>query len=142
MRRVDFYFNAADKADVAMRLAAKAYQGGQCTLLYTDEEALAAQLDKGLWTAQQLSFIPHVRCGHPLAAKTPILIGTQPEALASCDVVINLTRAPPECLDRFDRLIEIVTVDESDRHEARGRYRFYKERGYVLETHDLNRESP
>lgn len=140
MTRVDFYFNAANKADVAMRLAAKAYHAGQCTLLYTEEEALAAQLDTGLWTAQQLSFVPHVRCGHPLAARTPILIGTRPEALASCDILINLTREPPGCLGRFARLIEIVTVDEADRHQARGRFRFYQERGYALETLDLNRK--
>lgn len=137
MTRVDFYFNAVDKADVAMRLAAKAYQAGQRTLLYTEDEALAAQLDARLWTAQQLSFIPHVRCGHPLAAKTPILIGAQPDDLRSCDVIINLGHQPPGCFTRFDRLIEIVTADEADRYAARGRYRFYQERGYALHTHDL-----
>jgi DNA polymerase-3 subunit chi len=141
MTRVDFYFNAAGKADVAMRLAAKAYQAGQRTLLYTEDEALAAELDAGLWTAQQISFIPHVRCGHPLAARTPVLIGVQPDELASCDVLINLTPEPPDCFARFDRLIEIVTADETDRLRARSRFRFYQERGYALQTHDLGRKT-
>lgn len=140
MTRVDFYFNAAGKTDVAMRLTAKAYQAGQRTLLYTGEEALAAQLDAGLWTAQQISFIPHVRCGHPLAVRTPILIGVRPDELVSCDVLINLTPGPPGCFDRFDRLIEIVTADETDRLQARSRFRFYQERGHALETHDLKRK--
>ena len=140
MTRVDFYFNAGGKAEVAMRLTAKAYHAGQRTLLYTEDEALAAELDQGLWTAQQLSFVPHVRCGHPLAARTPVLIGARPDELASCDVLINLTREPPGCFGRFERLIEIVTVDETDRLQARGRFRFYQERGYALETHDLNRK--
>lgn len=140
MTRVDFYFNAGGKSDVAMRLAAKAYQSGRHTLLYTGDEALAAEIDAGLWTAQQLSFVPHVRCGHPLAARTPVLIGTHPDELESCDVLINLTREPPACFGRFDRLIEIVTADETDRLQARSRFRFYQERGYALETHDLNRK--
>lgn len=139
MTRVDFYFNAKTKAEVAMRLAAKAYQAGQHTLLYTGEDALAAELDNALWTAQQLSFIPHVRCGHPLAPRTPVLIGTRPDELASCDVLINLTPETPSCFGRFDRLIEIVTVDETDRLQARSRFRYYQERGYALETHDLKR---
>ncbi len=140
MTRVAFYFNAGDKADVAMRLAAKAYQAGQRTLLYTEEDALATRLDTGLWTAQQLSFLPHVRCGHPLADRTPILIGVRSDELASCDVLINLTPQPPACFARFDRLIEIVTADETDRRQARSRFRFYQERGYALDTHDLNRK--
>lgn len=139
MTRVDFYFNAGGKSDVAMLLAAKAYQSGRHTLLYTGDLALAAEIDAGLWTARQLSFIPHVRCGHPLAARTPVLIGTQPDELASCDVLINLTPEPPACFGRFDRLIEIVTTEETDRQQARSRFRFYQERGYALETHDLNR---
>lgn len=137
MTRVDFYFNAKTKVDVAMRLAAKAYQAGQHTLLYTDEDALAAKLDSSLWTAQQLSFIPHVRCGHPLAARTPVLIGTCPEALAACDVLINLTAVLPPCFSQFKRLIEIVTTDETDRRQARSRFRSYQERGCVLNTYDL-----
>lgn len=140
MTRVDFYFNAGGKSEVAMRLAAKAYQAGRCTLLYTEDASLAAELDTGLWTAQQISFVPHVRCGHPLAARTPVLIGAQPDELAACDVLINLTRDPPACFGRFDRLIEIVTADETDRLQARSRFRFYQERGYALETHDLNRK--
>lgn len=139
MTRVDFYFNAASKPEVAMRLAAKAYQAGLHTLMYTEDAALAAELDTGLWTAQQLSFLPHVRCGHPLAARTPILIGTQPDELTSCDVLINLTPEPPAGFGRFDRLIEIVTADETDRLQARSRFRFYQERGYALQTHDLKR---
>ncbi len=139
MTRVDFYFNAPDKRSVALRLAAKAYQAGHNTLLYTTDAALAAELDTALWTLQQLAFIPHVRCGHALAAQTPVLIGECIDALAACDVIINLDARPPEGFSRFERLIEIVGLDEEDRRQARGRYRFFQERGYALETHDLSR---
>lgn len=138
MTRVDFYFNAPGKAEVARRLAAKAYQSGQCALLYTEDQALAAEMDRVLWTAQQLSFLPHVRCGHPLARRTPLLIGANADELAAADVLVNLSDAWPPCFSRFQRLMEIVTAEPNDRERARQRFRFYKERGYALETHDLS----
>lgn len=140
MTRVDFYFNADGKAEVARRIAAKAYQSGQCALLYTADEALASDLDAGLWTAQPLSFIPHVRSGHPLVGETPVLIGTSDDGLKARDVLINLGDEWPPLFSRFERLIEIVTRDEADREKARERYRFYQERGYPLSKVDLERK--
>ncbi len=138
MTRVDFYFNAEDKPEVARRLVAKAYRAGQHALIYTTDEALAGELDASLWTRQPLAFIPHVRCGHPRAAETPVLIGSDPEALAAHDLLVNLSDAWPACFSRFGRLIEIVGRDEADRQRARGRYRFYQERGYPLNSVDLD----
>ncbi|MCS6787456.1 MAG: DNA polymerase III subunit chi [Thiobacillaceae bacterium] len=134
---MDFYFNAASRPQVALKLAAKAFQAGQHALLYTTDEAQAAELDRLLWTAQQLSFVPHVRCGHPLAAETPVLIGAQADELASPDVLINLTDAAPPFYRRFARLIEIVGSEEQDRQQARARYRRYQAEGCELHTHDL-----
>ncbi|RDJ93817.1 DNA polymerase III subunit chi, partial [Lacticaseibacillus rhamnosus] len=38
---------------------------------------------------------------------------------------------------RFQRLVEIVGTDASDRQAARERYRFYRDRGYEIRTHQL-----
>ncbi len=137
MTRIDFYFNAPSKADVARKLAAKAFNAGQNVLVYTTDEKEARELDTVFWTAQQLSFLPHVRCGHPLARQTPILIGADPDELASADILISLDGEPPEFFGRFQRMLEIVSTDAGDRDQARRRFRFFKERGYPLETHDL-----
>lgn len=137
MTRITFYFNAPDKLEVARKLASKAFQSGQQALVYTADPAQAQAVDEGFWTAQQLSFLPHVRCGHPLAAETPILIGDNPEVLGRADVLINLAAEPPAFFGRFERLLEIVTADPMDRERARARFRFFKERGYALESHDL-----
>ncbi len=142
MTRVDFYFNAASKRDTALRLAAKAYQAGAHTLLYTLDESLAAALDRDLWTVSQLAFIPHVRCTHPLAGETPVLIGDCPGRLPSRDVLINLDDGPPPGYEAFQRLIEIVCRDEEDRQHARRRYRHYRERGDTIETYDLTEKQP
>jgi DNA polymerase-3 subunit chi len=135
--RITFYFNAPDKLDVARKLAAKAFQGGRQALVYTADPAQAQAADQVFWTAQQLSFLPHVRCDHPLAPDTPILIGDNPDALGRADVLINLASEPPAFFGRFERLLEIVTADPADRERARARFRYFKERGYALDTHDL-----
>lgn len=135
--RVEFYHNARDKAEVAGKLAAKAYGAGQCALLYTRDARQAAELDNLLWTRQQLSFLPHVLCGNPLADRTPILIGDDAQPLSSPDLLINLAEEAPSCFSRFERVIEVVTGDAADRQAARARYRFYRERGYALQVVDL-----
>jgi DNA polymerase-3 subunit chi len=137
MTRVDFYFNAEDKLDVARKLAGKVYLSGLRALLYTADERLAMELDGALWTRDRLSFLPHVRCGHPQARETPLLIGTDPEPLASHDVLINLDAGHPPCFGRFERLLEVVGMDEGDRQAGRQRYAFYRERGYAITNHDL-----
>jgi DNA polymerase-3 subunit chi len=137
MTRVDFYFNAANKLEVVRKLAAKAFQAGQCALLFTRDESVAQDLDSGLWTMPSLSFLPHVRCGHPLAPQTPVLIGDRADELRSPDLLINLSPEWPPCFSRFERLIEVVTQESDDRQAARQRYRFYQERGYALNSVDL-----
>jgi DNA polymerase-3 subunit chi len=141
MTRIDFYFNAPSKALVARKLAAKAFAAGHNVLVYTRDATLAQELDTAFWTAQQLSFLPHVRCGHPLARQTPILIGAAPDELASADVIISLDEEPPEFFGRFQRLLEIVSTESDDRERARQRFRFFKERGYPLDSHDLAEKS-
>lgn len=138
MTRIDFYFNAPNKAEVARKLAVKAFQARSCILLYTRDAGRARELDTYLWTAVQLSYLPHVICNHPLAAKTPILIGGEASKLTQPDVLINLDTDIPEWFSRFSRVLEIVTVDPHDREFARSRYRLYQERGYSLDKHDLS----
>lgn len=139
MTRVDFYFNAGNKVDVACKLAAKVYQSGQRALLYASDEVTVGELDATLWTRQPLSFIPHVRSGHPLAKETPIVIGTDAEPLVTPDVLVNLSGERPSSFSRFQRLIELVGRDPADRQLARQRYRFYQERGYEINNVDLDR---
>lgn len=137
MTRISFYFNADDPLNLTHRLIGKARQQGLHCLIYTDDAARATQIDQQLWCAEPISFVPHTLCEDANAPETPVLIGTQPDSLARCDLLINLTAAPPVCLARFDRLIEIVTRDGADRAKARERYRHYQSLGYPIENHDL-----
>lgn len=137
MTQIDFYFNAQNKLEVIRKLVVKASQAGRNVLLYTRDAARLQRVDQYLWMAQTLNFIPHVPCRHPLADRTPVLIGDDPGSLSHLDVLINLDADVPECFARFDRMLEVVGEDSADRDVSRQRFRFYKERGFNLISHDL-----
>jgi len=134
---IDFYFNAEDRLQVACRLAAKAFSQKQRVLVHAPEPELAARIDKMLWTWQAIGFLPHCAAHDPLAADTPVLIGTGDETPDGCEVLLNLGEACPPHFERFARLLEVVSGDEAGRQAGRERYRFYQSRGYRIANHDL-----
>jgi DNA polymerase-3 subunit chi len=138
---IDFYFNAQDRLQVACRLAGKALAQKKRMLIYAPEPELAGRIDRMLWTWPATGFVPHCGVRDPLAAETPVLIGTEPEAPAGCDLLLNLGQDCPPHFERFERLLEVVSAEDAERQAGRGRYRFYLERGYRIANHDLAKES-
>jgi len=53
------------------------------------------------------------------------------------DILINLTPSHPVFFSRFRGLIELVGMDDADRSAARARFRFYRDRGYEIKSHDV-----
>jgi DNA polymerase-3 subunit chi len=137
MTGVDFYFNAADKLQVACRLAGKALAQGKRLLIYAPQADTAQSIDRLLWTWPATGFVPHCRAEDALAVDTPVLIAAAADAAAQCDILLNLARETPPAFERFERLLEVVARDDGDRQAARERYRFYRERGYRVASHDL-----
>ena len=139
MTRIDFYFEAEDKLRVACRLSAKAAQQKLRVLIYAPDEAEAQRIDKLLWTWQATGFLPHCMTRSPLAAQTPVLITHDPEDIPHDEVLLNLHSQWPPAFSRFQRLVEIVGRDDTDREAARERFRFYRDRGYEIAQHDLSK---
>ena len=139
MTRIDFYFEAEDKLQVACRLSAKAAQQKLRVLIYANDEAQAQKIDRMLWTWQATGFLPHCMTRSALAAETPVLITHDPEDTPHDEVLLNLHSAWPPAFSRFQRLVEIVGRDEDDREAARERFRFYRDRGYEIVNHDLSK---
>lgn len=52
-------------------------------------------------------------------------------------LLINLAPEVPGFFSRFPRVAEVVDADPQVRAQGRERFRFYKDRGYALETHNL-----
>lgn len=137
MTRIDFHFNAPDKLHYASRLVRKVYRSGRRVVVYGDPAAIA-ELDRVLWTFSPLDFIPHVGPTDPLAARTPVILCSEPADTPHADVLVNLSGETPPFFSRFERMVEVVTSDGPDRDGARARWRFYRDRGYPLESHDLS----
>jgi len=145
MTSIDFYFNAGDRLGVACRLAHKALQRKKRVLIYAPANETAQQIDRLLWTAQAVSFIPHCFAHEPLAAATPVLIATgelpAAPAVAACNVLLNLAADCPPFFERHERVLEVVARDDGERHAGRARYAFYRDRGYAIRNHDLAAEA-
>jgi DNA polymerase-3 subunit chi len=134
---IDFYFNAEDSMQVACRLAAKVLAQNKRMLVHAPEPDLATRMDRVLWTWPAIGFVPHCMAHDPLAAETPVLIGTGEETPPGCQVLLNLGRQCPPNFERFERLLEVVGAEDDERKAARERYRFYIDRGYQIANHDL-----
>jgi DNA polymerase-3 subunit chi len=136
MTRVDFHFNAPDKLHYGSRLVRKIFRSGKRVVVHGDS-ALIEQFDRTLWEFSELDFIPHVHVGDPLAPQTPVLLCSESCDTPHIDLLVNLAGNTPSFFSRFERLIEVVSDDETDRTQARERWRFYKDRGYAVTSFDL-----
>ncbi|MEO5700398.1 MAG: DNA polymerase III subunit chi [Casimicrobiaceae bacterium] len=137
MTSIDFYARCGDPLRVAVQLVAKAWSQHGCVRVLTSDEQMTAALDLLLWQWPATGFLPHCRLGSPLADETPILVDHLLEHRGSAGVLVNLQPAPPPFFSRFERLAEIVVDAPEAIAAGRERWKFYKERGYELRSHDL-----
>ncbi len=137
MTRIDFYRYAEDKLRFACRLAAKVFESSGRLVVYSPDAAVLAQFDRSLWTFQATRFVPHCFAGAAVAPETPVILVSSGESLPHHDVLLNLGDEWPPFFASFERLLEIVASDEADKARARGRWSFYKERGYDLKVNDI-----
>jgi DNA polymerase-3 subunit chi len=138
---IDFYFNAGDRFQVACRLAGKVVAQKKRMLIYAPEPEAASRIDKMLWTWPAIGFVPHCALHDPLAGETPVLIAPELEEAPQCELLLNLGAETPPHFERFERLLEIVPVEEAERQAGRDRYRFYQARGYQISNHDLAKDA-
>jgi DNA polymerase III subunit chi len=138
---IDFYFNAEDRFQVACRLAGKVVAQKKRMLIYAPENEAASRIDKMLWTWPAIGFVPHCALHDPLAGETPVLVAPQLEDAPQCELLLNLGAETPPHFERFERLLEIVPVEEAGRQAGRDRYRFYQARGYKISSHDLAKDA-
>ena len=138
MTGVEFHFNAPDKLGYACRLLRKAAAKG-ARVVVTGEAAPLRELDAALWTFSPLEFIAHCDTKAPPAmlAASPIVLASEPRSAPHHQVLVNLGSAVPEGFESFERLIEVVSLEDADRAQARQRWKHYAGRGYQLQRIDL-----
>lgn len=144
MTRVDFYLlkdaSSQTRLELACKLAEKASSRGQQVFVYSSERNLLQELDERLWDFRPMSFVAHQLLPEnyisSLADNDPVILSTS-EPGNKCQLLINLDNTVPSFFSRFERTLEIVNKEPEVEERGRGRYRFYKERGYPLAHHSL-----
>jgi DNA polymerase-3 subunit chi len=148
MTDVTFHFNVAERIPYLCRLLRKAVSAGKPTLVLLPEGELPL-LDQALWTHAQESFLPHAVCGQAgqavlkhslvwLAVQEPDL----DPALPRREVLVNTLWALPEGWARYERVLELVGLDDAERQHARTRWRLYTDAGLTLHRHDAAAPAP
>ncbi|MBK7660806.1 MAG: DNA polymerase III subunit chi [Betaproteobacteria bacterium] len=137
MTRIDFYHYADDKLHFACRLATKAFERESKVVAYSSDPKVLSAFDRLLWTFQSVKFVPHCRAGETIAAETPVILATAGDEVPHHDVLLNLDDEWPPFFASFERLLEIVATDDEDKQKARGRYAFYKKRGYEIRVNAI-----
>lgn len=149
MTRIDFAFGAPDRLRTACVVTRKRYLAGERVIAYCPNPQRLAQFDRLLWSFDAVSFVPHVGAQDPLAMETPVLLSSDaPGALLdrlsasategqALPWLLNLDDDCAPDVERFERVMEIVSGDDADRQAARTRWRQYAAAGHDLRGHDL-----
>ena len=142
MTEVAFHFNVPQCVTYACRLLRKAHQTS-AKVTVTASETELRQLDQLMWTFSAQEFLPHCFGDAPehVLQRTPIVLVPTP-MLASTphhEVMLHWgSESAPAGFESFARLIELVSLDESDRQAARRRWKHYADRGYPITRHDVS----
>lgn len=138
MTRVDFYIlpedNRISPLNYTARLVEKAFRRGHQIYIHTLDATQTQQLSEELWQRPE-SFLAH---GNGTASQhQPIQISHLGEPGQHGDVMVNLAGTIPTFFSRFQRVAEIVPGKPESRSQSRDNFRYYKERGYALNTHNI-----
>jgi DNA polymerase-3 subunit chi len=140
--RIDFHFGVDHRIHYACRVIRKARAANRTVLAYARDADRLARFDAALWTFSALDFLPHVYADSPLAPATPIVLTLDAGNAPVRHVLLNLDDdVPPDFeawFGRFERVIEVVSVDADDRNRARARFRRYRECGFEPVAHDAS----
>ena len=137
MTEVLFYTNTDNKLQTACTLTMKALSRGMRVMLLTPDSAGTERLSRLIWSVPPIGFVPHCRSTDRLAPVTPVIVDHVADPLVHDQVLVNLCDETPAFFSRFQRLVEIVSTEDADREAARARFRFYRDRGYEIRTHQL-----
>jgi DNA polymerase-3 subunit chi len=132
---IAFHFNAPDPVAYACRLLRKAIGSGAKVVVVADEDTLGA-LDVALWTFSSTDFLPHCDINSDPRILA-IVLATGLATSTHRQIMLNLGAQVAAGFDLFERVIEVVALDDESRLLARGRWKQYVELGYSITRHDL-----
>ena len=88
------------------------------------------------WQTRRI--LPHALADETDAAENPIVICWPGAGSDITDVYMNLTNTQPDGCDRYDRILELVGAETTNKQMARQRYKQYRDLGFELHSHNLD----
>ena len=140
MPRADFYL--IDKPRfreqpllLVCELAKRAYAAQQPTLILARDFEQAEAIDQLLWDFDDDAWIPHQIAGDDDDDSTAVLIVPPGVDTPDRPMLINLRES---CASgRFERVLEVVAAETSERDGSRTRWAEYKRLGIEVAKHDM-----
>ncbi len=137
---VDFYLLEKSSEPAVLRLACKvaekAWRSDYKVFLLARDERQVQFLDDLLWTYSQASFVPHAQAQEDTDA--PVVIGsTLPEDAGNRTALVTLRAQPVEQPFLRLRIADIIGAGDSEKAEARQRFRYYRNLGIEPGMHKL-----
>jgi DNA polymerase III subunit chi len=132
-----FHSNVQDRLTYTCRLLRKAIRQGN-TIGVTGSVEMLSQFDLYLWRFCETDFVPHCMSNAPprVLSKTKIVLSPTLASLPFQQNVVNLGDDVPQGFEQFERVIEIVGMDDHDKHLARLRWKRYSALGFVPIAHN------
>ena len=138
MTQVDFHVLPAQprrQHDLYVcQLVERAWRAGRRVHVHCLDRDMLGALDELLWTFNDTSFVPHAPLGSAEAVAAGVTLGCQDDTPAHAEILVNLDVEVPRFFSQFERVVETTGANDHEKALARTRYRFYKDRGYAIET--------
>jgi len=114
---IDFYILSErhNRMSFMGRLTEQLQRDQLAVHIHTDDEELAKKIDTALWTARDISFVPH-----------------------ETNIMINFANEVPEFYNEFARVVEIIDPDDTLKMIGREHYKFYKDKGHSINDHKID----
>lgn len=119
---------------LAWRIAEKAWRQSRRIYVHCGDPPHADEVDHAFWSRPATGFLPHDLAP---GIGSPVVIGYGDDPGDHDDVLINLASEVPDFATRFQRVAEMITGDSALREAGRARFRFYRDRGFPIQSHRL-----
>ena len=147
LTRIDFYYDVKDILSFASRMARKLYyekiiSAKQPLVIRCKDQSHCEEVSYSIQNFSKKDFLPCAQFSDKSALLFPIILSTVSEIPLWADdiiVLLNLDTKIEMTFSSYCRVIEIVDQTELNRQKGRERYKYYKERGYEIFGHRIDK---
>lgn len=136
MTKIKFFFNVENKIELISSILPERLIKKKNSLIYCANNDQLKNLSKYLWSNSSYNFFPHEVNNHHDLNKITL---SNEKIYWMDDTLINISNTLIDGFNRYLSLFEMVSIEEEDKKLARVRFQYYKDRGYSIESIDVNK---